>query len=155
MAAFINFLVNNIFNQVAILIGIVAMIGLILQRKPIEEVISGTIKAVVGILIMLAGTDLFTAGLSSFQTIVSSAFGITAPVAANTLDNFTANFGSIAVSIMALGFLIHLILVRLFNTGFVYLTGHLMWWISLVITASFLEVFPTMNQVGSLLLVPY
>ena len=80
MAAFINFLVNNIFNQVAILIGIVAMIGLILQRKPVEEVISGTIKAVVGILIMLAGTDLFTAGLSSFQTIVSSAFGISAPV---------------------------------------------------------------------------
>lgn len=160
MAAFINFLVNNIFNQVAILIGIVAMIGLILQRKPVEEIISGTIKAVVGILIMLAGTDLFTAGLSSFQTIVSSAFGITAPVAANTLDNFTANFGSIAVSIMALGFLIHLILVRLFNTGFVYLTGHLMWWISLVITASFLEVFPTMNQgwlivVGAILIALY
>ncbi|HUM44931.1 MAG TPA: hypothetical protein PKI14_18450 [Fervidobacterium sp.] len=29
MAAFINFLVNNIFNQVAILIGIVAMIGVL------------------------------------------------------------------------------------------------------------------------------
>lgn len=146
MVAFINFLVNNIFNQVAILIGIVAMVGLILQRKPIEEVISGTIKAVVGILVMTAGTNLFTAGLSSFQTIVSSAFGITAPVAQSTLDNFTTNFGSVAVSIMALGFLFHLILVRLFNTGFVYLTGHLMWWISLVITASFIEVFPTMNQ---------
>ena len=39
MAAFINFLVNNIFNQVAILIGIVAMIGLILQIKPVEEVL--------------------------------------------------------------------------------------------------------------------
>ncbi|KUJ90021.1 MAG: PTS system ascorbate-specific transporter subunit IIC, partial [Thermoanaerobacter thermocopriae] len=115
------------------------------------DTISGTIKAMVGILIMLAGTDVFIAGLVSFQTIVSSAFHISAPVAKNTLQNFTNNFGSIAVSIMALGFLIHLIIVKLFNTKFVYLTGHLMWWISLVITASLLEVFPNINQ-GTLIL---
>ena len=127
------------------------MIGLLLQKKSFQDTISGTIKAMVGILIMLAGTDVFIAGLVSFQTIVSSAFHISAPVAKNTLQNFTNNFGSIAVSIMALGFLIHLIIVKLFNTKFVYLTGHLMWWISLVITASLLEVFPNINQ-GTLIL---
>ncbi|GAB6116766.1 PTS ascorbate transporter subunit IIC [Thermoanaerobacter brockii subsp. lactiethylicus] len=147
----IDFLVKNIFNQVSVLIGLVTLIGLLLQKKSFEDTISGTIKAMVGILIMLAGTDVFIAGLVSFQTIVSSAFHISAPVAKNTLQNFTNNFGSIAVSIMALGFLIHLIIVRLFNTKFVYLTGHLMWWISLVITASLLEVFPNINQ-GTLIL---
>jgi len=149
--ALIDFLVKNLFNQVSVLIGLVTLIGLLLQKKSFQDTISGTIKAMVGILIMLAGTDVFIAGLVSFQTIVSSAFHISAPVAKNTLQNFTNNFGSIAVSIMALGFLIHLIIVRLFNTKFVYLTGHLMWWISLVITASLLEVFPNINQ-GTLIL---
>ncbi|MDI3501410.1 MAG: ascorbate system component [Thermoanaerobacter sp.] len=149
--ALIDFLVKNLFNQVSVLIGLVTLIGLLLQKKSFQDTISGTIKAMVGILIMLAGTDVFIAGLVSFQTIVSSAFHISAPVAKNTLQNFTNNFGSIAVSIMALGFLIHLIIVKLFNTKFVYLTGHLMWWISLVITASLLEVFPNINQ-GTLIL---
>lgn len=149
--ALIDFLVKNLFNQVSVLIGLVTLIGLLLQKKSFQDTISGTIKAMVGILIMLAGTDVFIAGIVSFQTIVSSAFHISAPVAKNTLQNFTNNFGSIAVSIMALGFLIHLIIVKLFNTKFVYLTGHLMWWISLVITASLLEVFPNINQ-GTLIL---
>lgn len=149
--ALIDFLVKNLFNQVSVLIGLVTLIGLLLQKKSFQDTISGTIKAMVGILIMLAGTDVFIAGLVSFQTIVSSAFHISAPVAKNTLQNFTNNFGSIAVSIMALGFLIHLIIAKLFNTKFVYLTGHLMWWISLVITASLLEVFPNINQ-GTLIL---
>lgn len=144
--AIINFLVKNLFNQVSVLIGLIALLGLLLQKKSFEEVISGTIKAMVGILIMSAGVDVFIGGLVSFQTIVSSAFHISAPVAKNTLQNFTENFGSVAVSIMALGFLIHLVIVRVFNTRFVYLTGHLMWWISLVIAASLIEVFPDINQ---------
>ncbi|AAM23599.1 PTS system ascorbate-specific IIC component [Caldanaerobacter subterraneus subsp. tengcongensis MB4] len=156
----IDFLVKNIFNQVAVLIGLVTLIGLVLQKKSFEDTISGTIKSMVGILIMLAGVDVFIGGLVSFQTIVSSAFHISPPTAQNTLQNFTNNFGSVAVSIMALGFLIHLLIVRIFNTGFVYLTGHLMWWISLVISASLLEVFPRINQgvlilVGSILIALY
>jgi len=156
----IDFLVKNIFNQVAVLIGLVTLIGLVLQKKSFEDTISGTIKSMVGILIMLAGVDVFIGGLVSFQTIVSSAFHISPPTAQNTLQNFTNNFGSVAVSIMALGFLIHLLIVRIFNTGFVYLTGHLMWWISLVISASLLEVFPHINQevlilVGSILIALY
>lgn len=156
----IDFLVKNIFNQVAVLIGLVTLIGLVLQKKSFEDTISGTIKSMVGILIMLAGVDVFIGGLVSFQTIVSSAFHISSPTAQNTLQNFTNNFGSVAVSIMALGFLIHLLIVRIFKTRFVYLTGHLMWWISLVISASLLEVFPHINQgvlilVGSILIALY
>lgn len=147
MSIIIDFIVKNLLNQVAVLIGLIACLGLILQKKSIEDVISGTIKATVGMLIMQTGVDIFVGGLVSFQTIVSSAFKIAPLTSEHTLQTFTQDFGSIAVSIMALGFLIHLLTVRIFKTRFVYLTGHLMWWISLVITASIIEVFPNLNQI--------
>ena len=64
---------NNIFSQVPILIGIIALLGLLLQRKPFEEVVGGTIRAIVGVVILLIGVDIFVAGLVSFQAVVASA----------------------------------------------------------------------------------
>ncbi len=39
---------NNLFSQVAVLIGIIAIIGLALQRKPFEQVIAGGLRATIG-----------------------------------------------------------------------------------------------------------
>lgn len=45
---------------------------------------------------------------------------------------------------MTFGFLLHLILTRLLNVRFVYLTGHLMWWVSLTVTATLLAIMPNL-----------
>ena len=52
--AVINFIVN-ILSTPAILVGLLALLGLVLQGKPIEDVIKGTIKTIVGFLVLSAG----------------------------------------------------------------------------------------------------
>ncbi|WP_344339235.1 PTS transporter subunit IIC, partial [Agrococcus versicolor] len=50
---------DNLFSQVAILIGLIALVGLALQRKPIEEVVAGGMRATIGVVILNIGIDLF------------------------------------------------------------------------------------------------
>jgi len=142
----LEFLANNIFGEVAILIGIITLVGLILQRTPVEETVAGTLRAVIGVLILFIGVDVFTEGLSSFQAIVSSAVGLEPPQADNTLGDFLGTHGGSVALVIALGFLVHLILVRLFNTRYVYLTGHLLFWIAVVTVASIVEIFGDLGQ---------
>jgi len=138
---------NNIFNQVPILIGIIALVGLLLQRKPVETVVGGTLRAVVGVVILTLGVDVFVGGLVAFQAIVSSAVGLEPPSAASTLNDFLAGTGSAVPMIIAVGFVIHLLLVGVFPAArYVYLTGHLMFWMSIVIGASLAEVFTDISR---------
>ena len=51
----INFLINEVFVQAPIFLGIIALVGLLLQRRAARDVLEGTIKVIVGIVILNAG----------------------------------------------------------------------------------------------------
>lgn len=140
------FLANNVFNEVAILIGFITLVGLILQRKRVEEVLAGSLRAAVGIIILFVGVDIFVGGLASFQGIVSSAAGIEPPPVTNTLGDFLGEQGGTIALVITVAFLIHVFAVRIFKTRYVYLTGHLMFWISIVITAILTEIFGALDK---------
>jgi len=154
-------LADNLLSQVPILIGLIALVGLLLQRKPAEDVIGGTLRAAIGVVIMTIGIDVFVGGLSSFQAVVSSAVGVEPPAATTTLDDFLAGPGAAAPLIIAGGFVLHLVLVRLFRSArYVYLTGHLMLWMSIVVAACFVEAFGDLDRwtlvgAGSIVLACY
>ncbi|WP_193105786.1 PTS transporter subunit IIC [Brachybacterium sp. FME24] len=156
--AVVRVITDNLFAQVSILIGLIALVGLILQRKPFDEVVAGALRATIGVVILNIGVEIFTGGLASFQVIVSSAMGLEPPQATSTLTEFTAGAGSVVPLIIAGGFVVHLVLVRIFPAArFVYLTGHLMYWMSVVIAASLVEAFGDVNRwvlagVGSILI---
>jgi PTS system ascorbate-specific IIC component len=140
-------LADNLLSQVPILIGLIALVGLLLQRKPVEDVIGGTLRAAIGVVIMTIGIDVFVGGLASFQAVVSSAVGVEPPAATTTLDDFLAGPGAAAPLIIAGGFVLHLLLVRVFRSArYVYLTGHLMLWMSIVIAACFVEAFGDLDR---------
>ena len=142
----LSFLANNIFNEVAILIGLIALVGLLLQRKPSEEVVAGTLRATIGIYILFIGVEVFVGGLVAFQTIVASAVGLEPPAATATLADFLTNHGGTVALVITVAFLVHVLAVRLFNTRYVYLTGHLMFWISVVVTAALVQSFGDLSQ---------
>lgn len=138
---------DNLFSQVAILIGLIALVGLALQRKPIEEVVAGGMRATIGVVILNIGIDLFVGGLVAFQAIVSSAMGLEPPAAQSTLAEFNAGPGSVVPLIIAGGFLVHLVIVRIFPAArFVYLTGHLMYWMAVVLAATIVEAFGDVDR---------
>ncbi|MEM1632067.1 MAG: PTS transporter subunit IIC, partial [Thermofilum sp.] len=135
---------TNILGQPAILLGLVALIGLLLQKKPFDELITSVFKVMIGVVMMIAGASLFVNELINFQTLVGAAVGVTPkyPPGYISLADFTAKFGSYAAMIMTIGFIIHLLIARFTPLRYVYLTGHLMWWVSLTVVATILTVMP-------------
>ena len=48
----LNFIINNILTQASIIIALIALLGLVLQKKPVGVVISGTMKTMLGFLVL-------------------------------------------------------------------------------------------------------
>lgn len=141
-----TFIADNIFKQPALLIGLIAMVGLILQSKDFSEVVTGTVKTIVGFLILTKGSDIVVDALLKFTPILQSAFGMEVSLfdafAGAGLGNLIANYGGVAALIMTFGFLINVLIARFTKAKYIYLTGHLLWWIALVLVAVQLEVNP-------------
>lgn len=142
----LRIIADNLFRQVALLIGLVTLIGQAVQRKPVEEVVASAVRATIGVIILLIGVDVFVAGLQSFQAIVASAAGLEPPASRNTLDAFLGSHGGDIALVLAVGFLLHLVLVRVLRTRYVYLTGHLLFWMSVVVVAVLVEVSRAASQ---------
>ncbi|HHS4758364.1 TPA: PTS ascorbate transporter subunit IIC [Staphylococcus aureus] len=75
MQAILNFIVD-ILSQPAILVALIAFIGLIVQKKPAATITSGTIKTILGFLILSAGADVVVRSLEPFGKIFQHAFGV-------------------------------------------------------------------------------
>ncbi|MDI9903168.1 PTS ascorbate transporter subunit IIC [Rhodococcus sp. IEGM 1409] len=143
----LTFLADNIFSQVPILIGGITLIGLILQKKRVEDIVAGALRATIGVVVLLIGIDVFTSGLLSFQRVLANAMGTTPPVAKASLDDFLSNQGGTIALVLTLAFLVHLVIVRIFPAArYLYLTGHLMFWVSTVTVASLLVIAPDADQ---------
>jgi len=153
---------QNILGQPVILLGLIALIGLLLQKKPIDELIIGTTKVMIGVAMMIAGAGLFVQELVNFQNLIYSAIGVSPkyPAGYIPLDKVIADYGSYAVTIMTIAFVIHLLIARFTKLKFIYLTGHLMWWVSLTVTATLLTINPKMSPaliigIGSIVVALY
>ncbi len=127
----INFLIQEVFIQAPIFLGLVALIGLLLQRRDADEVLEGTIKTVVGIVILNAGIGVFLNSLLPLTSLLNTSFGVTG-VLPDCFGPFGVAMQTYAVEVsiaFVAAFVIHLILVRIlpFPTfKNVFLTGHIM-----------------------------
>ena len=74
--AVLQFVVYDILGEASLLIGLMAMVGLLIQRKPAEKVIAGPIKTIVGFLIFGIGSSAAQGALNGFQSLFVTAFGL-------------------------------------------------------------------------------
>ncbi|MFC4053766.1 PTS ascorbate transporter subunit IIC [Actinomadura syzygii] len=143
----LTFLADNVFGQVPILIGLITLVGLVLQRKRFEDVFAGALRATIGVVILFIGVEVFTGGLTSFQTVLASAMGTTPPKADRSLADFLTDQGGTIALVITAAFLVHVLVVRLFPAArYLYLTGHLMFWVSTVTVASLVTIAPGADQ---------
>lgn len=118
-------IVFDLLGSAAILVGIMALVGLLLQKKSPEKVISGTIKTIVGFLIFGAGGALAATALTSFQDLFSKGFGLSGvlPLAEAVTALAQTKFSTTVSLIMVFGFVCNLIVARLTRFKFIFLTG--------------------------------
>lgn len=121
---------TNVFGSTAILLGFIVLLGLLLQKKDSSQVISSTFKAIIGFLIIGAGSTVITNALLIFEPMWKEVFGLEASSLGEFMgqEKFNAQFGSAVALAMTFGFLINLLLARFTKFKYIYLTGHMMFW---------------------------
>jgi len=120
----------------AFVLGMIALVGLLLQKKPAGEVLSGTLKTVLGQLIMGVGIGalinaiipiqkLFELGIPAggMTTFVTFDEGVVGAVQAANI----AGLGTELAFTMLFGYIIHILLARFTKFKYLYLTGHMIW----------------------------
>ncbi len=130
MKPFIDFITKDIMGQPALLVGLIAVLGLILQKKGFAAILAGGVKTALGYLIITSGSSVVVGVLNSTLTpLIQAAFGLRAPAAeagGMGLTNFLNLWGGYATLAVAIGFIVNLVLARFTRFKYIYLTGHLM-----------------------------
>ncbi|MFB2709952.1 PTS ascorbate transporter subunit IIC [Aeromonas veronii] len=124
---FFNFLMFDVLSEPAVLVGLIALIGLIAQKKPVTECIKGTVKTIMGFVILGAGaTTLVINSLGDFAVIFQHAFGIKGVVPNNEaiVSIAQTSFGKEMAMIMFFAMLVNILIARLTPWKFIFLTGH-------------------------------
>lgn len=123
--AILDFL-QEILSTPAILVGILALVGLLAARAAFADVVTGTLKTILGFLILGGGAGILVAALDPLGTMISEGLGLQGVVPTNEAVVALAqeNFGAQTAGIMGLAFVVNLVLARLTSLRYVFLTGH-------------------------------
>ncbi|BDR57431.1 PTS ascorbate transporter subunit IIC [Xylocopilactobacillus apis] len=133
-----DFITNYILKNPPVLLGLIAMLGMILQKKSFSDVVKGTLTAAFGMTILTAGVNMLTGTISPINTAMQTHMGI--KVAKGLSDaTFTANYGGAVGLAMFFGLIIHLLIARFTPVKTIFLTGHMLWWFPFVIVAGGVE----------------
>lgn len=125
MEAILNVL-QQILSTPSVLVGLIALIGLLAQKKPIEVVIKGTIKTILGFLVIGAGANVLVGALNYFGAMFNFGFGVNGVVPNNeAIVSLALNtYAQTTAYIMAFGMLANIILARFSRLKYIFLTGH-------------------------------
>lgn len=132
--SFLTFIVHDVLGQASILISLIAMIGLIALKKSPGQVITGTLKTLLGFLVLLSGASIIVATLTFLGEIFQKGFnmrgvvtdvGSIAGIAQQTLGRETA-------LIMVVAFIVNILVARLTRWKYIFLTGQASLWMATV-----------------------
>ncbi|MBP2630216.1 MAG: beta-glucoside transporter subunit [Firmicutes bacterium] len=119
-----DFIVSLLSNP-AVLLGLVAFVGLLAQKKSGTEIITGASKTAIGFLIFGIGAGTMTGALQNFNKMFQAGFHIsgviTSPEAATALAQ--SKYGFVTSSILILGFIMNLVFARITPFKNVFFTG--------------------------------
>ena len=116
----------DILKSPPLLIGIITMLGLILQKSPAGNVVKGTVKAMLGFVVLQGGAGLIVQSLDAFGTMFQAAFSIHGVVPNNEAITSIAltKLGQTTALIMVFGMLINILVARFTPMKYIFLTGH-------------------------------
>jgi PTS system ascorbate-specific IIC component len=118
--------IQDVLSTPSLLIGAMALIGLIAQGRPVEEVIKGTLKTILGFVIIGAGAGILVGALNYFGELFNFAFGVQGVVPNNeAIVSLALNeYAQATALIMAFGMVANILLARFSKWKYIFLTGH-------------------------------
>ena len=118
--------IQQVLSTPAIFVGLIALLGLLLQRKDPQTCITGTIKTILGFIVLNAGANVVQASIIPFGNLFQAAFHVEGVVPNNEAITSLAlnDFAVQTASIFALGMCANIILARFSKLKYIFLTGH-------------------------------
>lgn len=134
----INFIIDNILTQASITISLIAMLGLILQKKSVGQIISGTLKTLLGFQVLNAGSSIIVGSLTYFGQIFTAGFDMQGIIPSIEAINGQAmnqlGLGrDIALTFLMI-FIFNILIARLTRWKYIFLTGQAILWMATMTT---------------------
>lgn len=116
----------DILSAPAVLVGLIAMIGLVAQKKSSSDILKGTIKTILGFIVLGGGAGIAVGALGNFGTMFEHGFGIKGVVPHNEAIVAMAlkTYGTQTALIMAFGMVANIVIARFTPIKYIFLTGH-------------------------------
>lgn len=116
----------DILSQPAILVALIALIGLIAQKKNMSDTTKGTTKTFVGFLVISAGAGILESALVPFGAMFEKAFNVAGVVPNNEAIVALAlsEYGTNTALIMFFGMVVNILIARFTRFKYIFLTGH-------------------------------
>ncbi|MGL5779754.1 PTS ascorbate transporter subunit IIC [Cetobacterium sp.] len=117
---------NDILTNPAFLLGLMSFIGLVALKKPINKLIVGTLKPILGFIMLGAGADFIVKNLDYLGKMIEKGFNITGVVPNNEAIVSIAQkvLGKETMFILLAGLIINILIARFTKFKYIFLTGH-------------------------------
>ena len=125
MQSLLQFIVD-ILKEPSVLVGLIALIGLVAQKKPLPDIVRGTIKTILGFIVLGGGATLLLTSLNPLGEIFKQAFQIQGVIPNNEaiVSEALQKFGTATALIMLFGMVANILIARFTPLKFIFLTGH-------------------------------
>lgn len=131
----ILFFILDILKVPSILVGLIALIGLVAQKKPLTDIIKGTIKTILGFLVLSGGATVLLSSLTPLGGMFEHAFNMQGIIPNNEaiVSMAIEKYGTATALIMAFGMVANIVVARFTRLKFIFLTGHHTFYIACMI----------------------
>lgn len=129
----------DIFRQPSVIVALISFIGLTVQRKKFSDILQGSIRTLVGFLVLAAGSGVITEALNPFGKMFQYAFHVQGVVPNNEaiIGTVLLKYGSESALIFFFGMIVNIILSITSRFKFIYLTGHVAFYMASMLAVIF------------------
>ena len=131
LKVFVDFL-----SQPAIIIGVIVLVGLLLQKKSVDVIIKSTLKAMVGFVVIQAAAGVIVGSLNPFGIMFQQGFHISGVIPNNEAVVAMAlkEYGTPTALIMTFGMIANIFIARVTKYKYIFLTGHITLYLACMIS---------------------
>ena len=117
---------ESILTQPAWIMGLFALAGLIALKRPGHKILTGTLKPILGYIMLSAGAGVVAGNLAPLGTFIETGFHISGVVPNNEVIVSMAQsvLGVQTMIILILGYAVNILVARLTKFKYIFLTGH-------------------------------
>ncbi|NLT31667.1 MAG: PTS ascorbate transporter subunit IIC [Propionibacterium sp.] len=116
----------DIASAPAFLVALIALIGLLAQRKSASDTVKGVIKTFVGFLVLSAGANIVNGAITPFGGMFEAAFEVQGIVPNNEaiISQALVVYGTNTALIMFFGMIVNILIAAFTRFKHIFLTGH-------------------------------